>query len=190
MTLSHSEEQKNSIKKLSRSPHYLYQGKILSLKLDVLHQHPPLTLEIVEHKNAAVILALTEEDSILLVKQYRPAIDEIVIELPAGILEEHETPLDTAQRELQEETGYFAHKMTPLTGFYASPGFCTEYISLFLAQKLERKPKTPDPDEAIDLLVVSKKEALELLYQQKIRDAKTIAGILYYLSWESQKNLC
>jgi ADP-ribose pyrophosphatase len=160
----------------------IYQGRIISVRSETLERagKTPHTWDLVIHPGAVVILPITFDEKILLVKQWRRAAQKILIELPAGTLEHGESPAFSAQRELQEETGYRAEELTPLGGFFSAPGFCTEYLHLFLARNLVLSPLDCDENEAIDLLPLSLNEALRMIDQHLILDAKTIAGILLY----------
>jgi ADP-ribose pyrophosphatase len=160
----------------------VYQGNIVDLKVET-HRfgHKTRVFEIVHHKEAAVIIPIDPEGRLLLIEQWRRAVGEIVIELPAGVIELGEDPIEGAKRELREETGFAARKVTPLGGFYTAPGFCDEYLHLFLAEDLHHLPLDPDEDEGIDLLPVTLKEAKHMIERNQIRDVKTIAGILRYI---------
>jgi len=144
-----------------------------------------LTRAWVKHPGAVVILPILANKKIALIKQYRRAIDEIIIELPAGIIEPDENPKDTASRELQEEIGYYAHEITYLLEFYATPGFCNEKIRLYLAQNLEKKSLDGDEDEAIDVFELDEEEIKRYIKNRKIIDAKTLTALLYYLNLKS-----
>lgn len=159
----------------------VFEGRVINLRLNsYLFDEKPKIFEIVEHPGAAVIVPIDESGKIILVRQWRRAAEEILIELPAGMLEKEEEPIVCAQRELQEETGFGAHKFTSLGGFYSAPGFCNEFLHLFLAEDLYSAPLPPDENESIDLLLLSLEEILELIRQNQILDAKTVAGILRY----------
>jgi ADP-ribose pyrophosphatase len=161
---------------------WVYKGKVVSLKLET-YQLGDRTkvVEIVHHTGAIVIIPIDPKGRILLVRQWRRAAGEITLELPAGTIETGEEPLHCARRELQEETGFAAKKMTPLGGFYSAPGFCSEYLHLYLAEDLHHSPLEPDDDEMIDLIPVTVKEAKYMIEHNEIRDAKTVAGILRYI---------
>ncbi len=180
--MSRSQAQREKEKRAHIKTEWIYKGRAVKLKLET-YQFDKKTkvTEIIVHPGAAVILPIDPEGRIILIKQWRRAVDDIILELPAGTLEENEDPLDCAKRELQEETGFAARKVTPMGGFFSAPGFCSEYLHLFLAEDLTPSPLEPDEDEMIDLVPVTLKEAKQMIEQNKIRDAKTIAGILRYL---------
>lgn len=162
---------------------YPFVGRIFSVRQDhiTFADHTSRTQESVEHNGAVVILPLLQDNEILLIKQYRRATKQLLIELPAGMLEEGDTLEERAMKELQEETGYAASELIPFGGMFSAPGFCTEYLHFFLAKELTPSPLTPDDDEAIDLLPMHLHEALRLIDEGTICDAKTIAGILKYV---------
>lgn len=177
-----SQEQRDKERESLIDSKWIYQGKIVHLKLETYKfGNRTKVAEIIHHSGAVVIVPIAPDGKIILVQQWRRAVGEITIELPAGTLEANEDPLECAKRELQEETGFGARKVTPLGGFYSAPGFCDEYLHLFLAQDLHSSPLEPDDDEAIDLLPLTVKEAKQMIEQNKIRDAKTVAGILRYI---------
>ncbi|ASW51480.2 TPA: NUDIX hydrolase [Streptococcus suis] len=139
--------------------------------------------ELIFHRGAVCILAVTPEGKMILVKQYRKAIERAIYEIPAGKLElgEEDTLEDAALRELEEETGYTSDKLTLLADFYSAIGFCNERIRLYLADNLIKveNPRPMDEDEVIELHEVTLEEALNLLATGDICDAKTIMAIQY-----------
>lgn len=186
MSTENAKEKMLEEKAAKHSSQYLHKGKILQIRLDTFRKEgKEKTFEIVEHPGAVAILPITSSGSILLVRQWRRAAQEILLEIPAGTLEKREDPSSCAQRELREETGFYAHSLLPYGGFYTVPGFCTEFIHLFIAKELEKKPLPADDDEGIDLITVSLKEALQLIEKQEIKDAKTILA-LYKYSYEKK----
>lgn len=176
-TLQQQREQKAQVES-----HWSYRGKFFSVRSDLINTetHSPQKWEIVVNLGAVAILPLISEDELLLIKQWRRPAKEILIELPAGGLDRNESPMDCAQRELQEETGYKAGKIIPFGGFYTTPGFATEYLHIFLATELTPSPLPQDEHEAIDLFPVRLEEALKMIDRHEIRDGKTIAVLLQY----------
>lgn len=168
----------------------IYDGKILSLKVDTveLPNKKYSKREIVEHSAAVSIVAITEEDEILIIKQYRKAIEKEIYEIPAGLIEIGELPKDAAMRELTEETGYIASDIQYLSEFYTSPGFCTEKIHVFLASGLKLGEQNLDLDEFIDVEKIKFEDVLKMLDRCEINDAKTIASILYYKEFRRKNN--
>ena len=136
--------------------------------------------EVVRHPGAVTILPLVDADHVCLIRNYRMAVARTLIELPAGTLEPGEDPLDTARRELMEETGYRAARLELLHTFFLSPGILDERMYLFLASELTAGDAQREACEEIENLVVPWQQAIEWVLQQKIQDAKTIVGLLYY----------
>lgn len=140
----------------------------------------PLARQIVVHPGAVVILPLLADGRVVLIRNLRVAADAELIELPAGTLELGEDPLASAHRELAEETGYRARSMELLTDFYSSPGIMTERMFLYLATDLEEGESALEHGEEIRTLPVAWPEALQMARDGRIRDAKTLVGLLYY----------
>ena len=138
------------------------------------------TYSVVEHPGAVAIVPVFDDGDVLLIRQFRPTLGGEILEIPAGTLEKGETPLATAKREIVEETGYRAGRWTKLAEFYTAPGFCTEYMHVYAASGLTPASAEKDPDEVIRPLRVSLDRALDLIGKRKIRDAKSIAGLLVY----------
>ncbi len=185
MKKSRAETQAECEKNSLQESHWAYQGKVIQLRLDTYNlDGKTKVFEIIHHPGAVVIIPIDPKGRLLLVRQWRRAIGQITLELPAGTLEDREDPADCAQRELQEETGFRAKTMTPLRGFFSAPGFCDEYLHLFLAEDLVPSPLPPDDDEGIDLVTVEIPEALKWIEEHKIKDAKSIAGILRFALME------
>ncbi len=136
--------------------------------------------EAVVHPGAAVILPLVDDDHVCLIRNYRIAVDEELIELPAGTIDPPEDSLDTARRELLEETGYRASTLEKLHEYWVSPGILSERMHFFVARDLTPGLARLERGEQIKTLVVSWSEALAMIDDRRIRDAKTIAGLLLY----------
>jgi ADP-ribose pyrophosphatase len=136
--------------------------------------------EIVRHPGAVVILPILPEGQIVFVKNYRVAVDETLIELPAGTLDQDEPPQKTAERELAEETGYRAGKIEHLLTFCMSPGILDEKMHLFLATDLTPGEAALEPGEDIEPFLCPWEEALKLAQAGEIRDAKSLVGLLFY----------
>lgn len=157
-----------------------YDGRLLRLRVDEvrLPNGRTTTREIVEHRGAVVILALDKQERVLLVRQYRKPVEKTLLEQPAGTLETGENPEDCAFRELQEETGYRADTLETLTTFYTAPGYSDEHIYLYLATDLHHEVIEAAEDESIEVVMLPLDEAVNLVRQGEICDAKSIAGLL------------
>jgi ADP-ribose pyrophosphatase len=138
------------------------------------------TRDVVRHPGAVVILPLLDDGRVCLVENFRVAVDDRLLELPAGTLEPGEDPADTARRELAEETGYRAAKIEHLHSFWMSPGILSERMHLYLAKGLQPGPMDLDAGEDLRPLLFTWNEALELVAQHRIEDAKSLCGLLYY----------
>ncbi len=161
----------------------IYDGRIIQVRVDdvVLPNGASSKRELVKHPGAVAVIAVTDEGKIVLVEQYRKAMEKALVEIPAGKLEQGEAPLTTAMRELEEETGYICEDMKLLYSFYTSPGFADEIVYLYEATGLTKKEDKADldEDEFVDLLEVTLEEAWELIQEQRIHDAKTILAMQY-----------
>ncbi len=139
-----------------------------------------LRREVIRHPGSVVIVPLVDEDRVCLIENYRVAVGRKLIELPAGTLEPGEDPRECAQRELIEETGYRAARMEFLHAFYAAPGILDENMRLFVAHGLTLGASAREAGEQIENLIVDWSQALNMIYDGQIQDAKTIIGLLYY----------
>ena len=134
------------------------------------------TREVVEHRPAVVIIPFDEHGDVVLVRQYRYAVRRALLEAPAGGVEPNEDPDESAQRELQEETGFYAEDLQRLGGFWMAPGLLTEFMYVYVARELRRSKLTADPDEILEAERVSVSELERLIRDGEILDAKTIAA--------------
>ena len=165
-----------------------YQGPAFSVSTDIVLEPTGVQArrDIVRHSGSIVVLAVEETPSgpkVLLERQYRHAAQQFLWELPAGRIDAGEKPLVAAKRELIEETGYRAKKWKRVLYFYASPGFVAEPMSLFLAEQITAGEAEPEADEVIHIEMVPLAMAVRMVMTGKIRDAKTISGVL----WLSQQ---
>ena len=136
------------------------------------------TREVVKHGGAVALVPILDRDQVLLVRQFRSAVGEALLEIPAGTLEQGETPEACAARELEEETGYRAGRLEPLFSSYLAPGYSSEMLHTFLALDLERTTPHTDSDELVAVETISLREAPRMIRSGLIRDAKTICGLL------------
>ena len=134
--------------------------------------------EIVRHGGGAAIVAIDGLGRVVLVRQYRKAVEMEMLEIPAGKLESGEDPAACASRELQEETGYHAVQVIPLTSILPTPGYCSEVLHLFFASQLTAGESHPDEGEYVETVLLPIEECLDMIGDGRIRDAKTVAGIL------------
>jgi ADP-ribose pyrophosphatase len=144
------------------------------------------TRETVQHPGAVTVLPMVDRDHVCLIRNFRVAVGQTLIELPAGTLEPDEDPLVTARRELEEETGYRAAEIKPLVQFFMSPGILNERMHLYLATGLTPGPSHREAGEEIENLVVPWNEALAMVKEGRIQDAKSLAGILFYETLRGQ----
>jgi ADP-ribose pyrophosphatase len=153
----------------------VYDGKVLRLRVDdvVYPNGHESKIEVVEHDGGVSIVARPDPASIVLVKQYRPAIGRDLWEVPAGKLERDEDPHAAAVRELQEETGYRCASMRKLWTFYTAPGFCGELLHLYAAEGLTPGEPHPEEDESLDVRTFAIDEAWSMVLRDEIPDAKT-----------------
>lgn len=167
----------------------LYDGKIVKLSRNLV-ELPNETLafkEVVKHKQGVCIIPVLN-DEIIFVKQYRSGAEKVLLELPAGIVDENETPLDAAIRELQEEIKYSSTKITYLGAYYSSPGFTDELVHLYLAEELFPSSLELDEDEFIELSKYNKKQINRLLTSNTICDMKTALGLMFFLNSKNDQS--
>ncbi|MBE7037505.1 MAG: NUDIX hydrolase [Ruminococcaceae bacterium] len=161
------------------STNHIFKGRVIDVSVDtvLLPDGKEATRELVRHPGGVCVVAY-QDGFIYLVKQYRKPYDEVTIELPAGKLEYGEDHFEAGKRELLEETGVVSKEFIYLGKAYVSPGFCSETIHIYLALGLEKKEQNLDEDEFLDVLKVSFDDAVKMVMQGEIHDAKTIIGIL------------
>lgn len=161
----------------------IYQGKVVDLSVEevILPNGRTTTREVVRHSGSVAIVPVVSDDEILLIQQYRKPVGEIILEIPAGRIEEGESLEECAKRELQEETGYDSFTLKKLTSLYPTPGYCNEVIHIFLAEGLRRGEGSCEEDEFIEQVILSRQEVVERIRKGEIRDSKTIVGVLLYI---------
>lgn len=161
----------------------IFEGNIIDLQVDevLLPNGETSKRELIKHPGAVAIIPITKDKKIVLVKQYRKALEDTLVEIPAGKLENNEKPLVAAIRELEEETGYTTNELSFVTSFYTSPGFANELVHIYITDTLEKldTPVPGDDDEFIEILELTLDEAKVLVEEKKIHDAKTNYAILY-----------
>lgn len=173
----------NHLKETTKSSEKLFSGRIIDLYLEevLLPNGKTSTREIIKHPGAVAVIAITKENKIVMVQQYRKAMERVLVEIPAGKLEKGEQPDVTAKRELEEETGYTTESLQHLLSFYTSPGFADELVHLYFTEELEilTEKAELDEDEFVDVLEVTLEEAQEMIDNQRIFDAKTAYAVQY-----------
>ena len=160
---------------------YAYEGKILSLRVDgvLLPNGVEAHREIVEHGGVVAIVPFVNESKIVLIRQYRHAIEEDILEIPAGLLGPGEDIYKCAARELIEETGFKAAKLEKLAEYYPAPEFSNQMTYIFKATCLEQVGAKLDEDEFLEVVTMELNEVIKLIAEGRIRDSKTIIGLLF-----------
>ncbi|MBI4234401.1 MAG: NUDIX hydrolase [Chloroflexi bacterium] len=164
----------------------IYQGRVLSLRVDtVALQKQGATVqakrEVLEHGASVAVVPVDAQGRVILVQQYRKAPEQVLLEVPAGGLEPGEEPDAAALRELQEETGLTARRVTRMGGFWIAPGWCTEYMHTYLATGLKPGALEQEEDEDIQTVVVPLQGVEHLIKSGETQDAKSIAALLMAL---------
>jgi ADP-ribose pyrophosphatase len=181
----------SSFKEKTIKSEKIFSGKIISLQVDdvELPNGKHSKRELIKHPGAVAVIAITDEGKMVMVEQYRKALERDVVEIPAGKLEKGEEPSLCAKRELEEETGYVCNSLDWLISFYTSPGFADEIVHLYVARGLEKKEDAapPDEDEFVTLVELTLEEALEYIEERKIYDAKTAYAVQYLQLQEALK---
>lgn len=157
----------------------LFEGKVINLRRDTvfLPNSRTATREVVEHPGAVAVVPINKEGNIILVRQFRHPIQQIMLEVPAGKLDPGESPETCAVRELAEETGFTANKLRKLTSIYTTPGFSNEIIHLYLAEELVNSDLQPDDDEFIHTEVFTPKQIRQMINSGEICDGKSIVAL-------------
>ena len=165
------------------SSQLIYEGRAVKLRVDTVQTAGgrKTTREIVEHSDCVAIIAIDADDNLLLVKQYRKAVGKELLEIPAGGIDPGEDPVTTVRRELREEAGYLPRKVERLIGFYSAPGYCTEYLHLYLATDLIPSQLHAEDTANISLVRVPVGQISNLIASGSICDAKSLAGLFAFL---------
>ena len=158
----------------------VFEGRLLKVSVDTvkLPNGVESTREVVEHPGAVAVVAITQDNELVLIRQFRQATGEVLLEVPAGVPEKNEAGEAAARRELEEETGYHAKNVKKIWEGYASPGYSNEIIQFFLATDMNLMKQKTDEDELIEVDLVDLELCLDLVKTGKIRDNKTMIGVL------------
>ena len=158
----------------------IYEGKIINVRVDTVRMPSGITAtrEIVEHSHAVCIVPVDEQGNVVLVRQYRKPVEEALLEVPAGGVEDGEVSEDAVLRELREEIGYTAGKLQHLSSFWVAPGWATEFMHAYLATELTPSRLEADEDENIEVVRLPFDEAVAMFKTGEIKDGKTIASML------------
>jgi ADP-ribose pyrophosphatase len=164
---------------------YIYEGRAVNLRIDTVltADGRRSTREIVEHTPCIGVVAIDDDDNVLLVNQFRTPLGKKLLEIPAGGIDKGEDAETAVIREMQEETGYRPEKLVRLSGFYLSPGFCNEYLHLYLAMDLAPAPLHAEDTAGIELERIPVSQIPELIVSGRLQDSKSIAGLLLLLEY-------
>lgn len=175
--------QMSTLEEKTLKTEHIYSGRIIQVQVDEveLPNGKTSTRELVKHPGAVAVIAITDDNKLVMVEQYRKPLEKVIVEIPAGKLEKGEEPALCARRELEEETGYECESLELVSSFYTSPGFADEIIHVYVAKGLKQKENAAglDEDEFVNVLEISLDEALEFIKEKRIFDAKTIFGVQY-----------
>jgi ADP-ribose diphosphatase len=167
----------------------IYDGEVFSVKRHEVKEPGGVRVvrEVIHHPGSAVILPILADRRILVIRQYRLAVGASIWELPAGTIDRGERPLQTARRELAEETGYRSSRWRRLISFYPSPGLLRERMYLYLADSIRSGTARPEGDERISVHLFSMSELLQMIRAGKIKDGKSLVGLLYWAQWGAKQ---
>jgi len=163
----------------------VYEGPVFGVRRDEVEEPGGLrtTREVVTHPGSVVVLPVLDDGRVVLIRQYRHATRQYLWELVAGRIDAGETPKRAAARELLEETGYRAKRFSVFLDVFPTPGFVEERMFILLAERLTAGKAQPEEDEKIEARAYSMKELKQMIHRGKLRDAKSVAGILYYAAF-------
>ena len=171
---------------------YIYKGRIINLRKDnaLLPNGNTATREVIEHPGGVCVAALTDNDEVLFVRQFRYPYNEVVLEIPAGKRDgANEDPLQCGIRELKEETGAIAENFIPLGELYPTPGYCGEIIWMYAATNLKFEEQKLDEDEFLTVEKIPLEKAVEMILNGEIKDSKTQAAVLKLKILKDNKKL-
>jgi ADP-ribose pyrophosphatase len=162
---------------------YIYRGRIVTLRIDTITTEDGRTIkrEVVEHHGAVAIVPRLDPETILLIRQYRQAVGESLLEIPAGTLEDGENAEACAARELEEEIGYRPGRLRRMFSQYLAPGYSSEVLHAYVADDLARTKTSPEEDEEIEVVPVRAADVERMILSGEIKDAKSIAALLVAL---------
>ncbi|MBM4454525.1 MAG: NUDIX hydrolase [Chloroflexi bacterium] len=162
----------------------VYEGRALKLRVDTVLKPDgkTTTREIVEHKDCVAVVVLDQKDNVIMVRQYRKAVGKHLLEIPAGSIDDGEQPIAAVRRELQEEIGYLPNKIDKLGGFYSTPGYCSEYLHLYMASYLIPSRLEAEDTEDIKVERVPLSRIPDMIASGEICDAKSVAGLFRVIS--------
>ena len=168
----------------------IYDGRAVKLRVDTVQMASgrETTREIVEHSECVAIVVIDADDNVLLVNQFRKPVEKELLEIPAGGIDDGEDAEAAVYRELQEEIGYLPQKVERLGGFYSAPGYCTEYLHLYLATDLTPSQLYAEDTESIEVVPVPIEQIPDLITSGRICDAKSIAGLLAFLEYKKHRS--
>ncbi|MEE2765441.1 MAG: NUDIX hydrolase [Candidatus Neomarinimicrobiota bacterium] len=171
----------SDLKEFKLSSKIIYRGRFLDVRKDGvrLPNGKITTREWIQHPGAACMVPILPDGQLALIRQYRYPVLQEMIELPAGKLDPGESPEECAKRELEEEIGYKAGKLTYLTHIHPAIGFASEKMWLYLAEELEKTGENTDHDEFVELMPTTVSDAVNMVWDQRVTDVKTIIGILW-----------
>ena len=158
----------------------VYEGRAVKLRVDTVNKSngKTTTREIVEHSDCIAVVPIDSKDNVLLVSQFRKAVGKYLLEIPAGGIDPGEQPMAAVRRELQEEIGYIPNKIDKIGGFYAAPGYSTEYLHLYVATYLLPSKLEAEDTEDIQVVRVPLSRIPDMINSGEICDAKSIVGLL------------
>ena len=159
---------------------HIFDGKVVKLRVDTveLPNKKNATREVIAHPGGVGIIALDEDNNVLVVKQYRPGAKKILLEIPAGKLEYGENPEECGRRELVEETGFSAKQFCHLSKFYVTPAYCEEIINIYFARDLVEEKQNLDEGEFLNVMRIPFSKLYNMVISGEVEDGKTIIAVL------------